>query len=898
MQALDLYRAIMTAAAIAPTADQAQWTARAIENAKGKTYTVQAAAWTHWDGLASGSAAEYVRDAAHAEAMGELIETASRDLARKHATFAHAAGRVKMINTRERLQGFATDMLKGAAWALWGGGDKPAELIKPRKARTATTWRAGLVKVAAEALQDGQSADFLAIAMEQLGGRAYMHTVGKPFIAYAPDYAEGLPEGFAVARKCSGEWVTMHMETGFSAGRSARVKAHALESGREEIATAGPEKLASALARARGLEAHHAEAIDAWRAGYGLEAAPVAQDVPEAAPVAQVVPEAAPVAQDVPEAAPVAQDVPEAAPVAQDVPEAAPVAQDDGQHARAWLAPKVAEAAPVAQAPGMVPRDWIAAAALDLERITWTWAYDAARRMNIEAGRLGVPGALRYIRETLQRIATQGTGLEKTEAIKALQSLAQAQAHDVATLKAAEPEAQHGAQLQAEEQQAAATVATLVTIARASATSAQHIEAQAPEVVAMAADGERGQIQRTGDTFADYWANSASASIERDIKAGRARVVQLGARPGAADVGAQAHTPHGAGAGAGGPDTPTPPAAPDYSHPVETRAQAHDYSGPVETQGQPGKSASDQAAEVPRIDPEECERQALMLEAINLHGEALQWRCWAAGAPDLAERVGAINRQHERLGTLTPELEFKRQAISAELRARKATPPTDPDPDAPLHSPTQDTEQQPMTPTNPMTGAELQTLREACGLTRERLGELCNVAARTVKHWETRAGAAVPADVAGLVLPMAQLVHVMAERNRQRLQAILQKEGTTVHLLGEKTPRNIDPRDTPGPVLIRYHEAADMTQADRLAGLLPEVHGAIVTRVVLDLMGEGFTPRVVWFDPAAYTAWATLQGQGPDQDTPDTRGAWAAEAIKAAIPHPGDQPPPAHTPAR
>ena len=32
-----------------------------------------------------------------------------------------------------------------------------------------------------------------------------------------------------------------------------------------------------------------------------------------------------------------------------------------------------------------------------------------------------------------------------------------------------------------------------------------------------------------------------------------------------------------------------------------------------------------------------------------------------------------------------------------------------------------------------MTGAELQTLREACSLTREELGDLCNVAARTVK---------------------------------------------------------------------------------------------------------------------------------------------------------------------
>jgi hypothetical protein len=567
MQALDLYRAIMNAAAIAPTAEQAQCTAYAIEKAHAKTHAVNAAAWCHWGGLASGSAAEYIYNTAHAEALGELIETASRDLARKHATFTHAAGRVKMVNTRERLQGFAADMLKGAAWALWGGGEKPAELIKPRKARAVTPWRAGLIKVAGEALQDGQAADFFAIAMEQLGGRAYMHNVGKPFIAYAPDYAEGLPEGFAVVRKCSGEWITTHMETGFSAGQSSRVKAQALQSGREAIANAGPEKFASALARARGMEAHHAGAIDAWREGYGL--APMAQDVPEVVAQAQDVPEVVTQAQDVPEVVTQAQDVPEVVTQAQDVPEV------------------------VAQAAGMVPRAWIATAAADLERITWTWTYDAARRMNIEAGRLGVPGALRYIREALQRIATNGAGLEKTEAINALQSLAQAQAQDVATLKAAGPEAAPVAQLQAEELQAAATVATLVAIGRASVTSAQQIEAQAPEVVAMAgevvamaADGERGRIQRTGDTFADYWANSASASIERDITAGRARVVHIGARPGAADVVGQADTPPAAGPGAAGPDTPTPPAAPDYSAPVETQAPAPDYSAPVETQAQ------------------------------------------------------------------------------------------------------------------------------------------------------------------------------------------------------------------------------------------------------------------------------------------------------------------------
>ena len=50
-----------------------------------------------------------------------------------------------------------------------------------------------------------------------------------------------------------------------------------------------------------------------------------------------------------------------------------------------------------------------------------------------------------------------------------------------------------------------------------------------------------------------------------------------------------------------------------------------------------------------------------------------------------------------------------------------------------------------------ITGAELQTLREAAGLSRDALAELAQVQARTVKHWETRTGAAVPADVAAIV---------------------------------------------------------------------------------------------------------------------------------------------------
>ena len=55
--------------------------------------------------------------------------------------------------------------------------------------------------------------------------------------------------------------------------------------------------------------------------------------------------------------------------------------------------------------------------------------------------------------------------------------------------------------------------------------------------------------------------------------------------------------------------------------------------------------------------------------------------------------------------------------------------------------------------TEHMTGAELQTLREACHLSRDELAALAGVQARTLKHWENgRAG--VPGDVADLVRSM------------------------------------------------------------------------------------------------------------------------------------------------
>jgi hypothetical protein len=78
-------------------------------------------------------------------------------------------------------------------------------------------------------------------------------------------------------------------------------------------------------------------------------------------------------------------------------------------------------------------------------------------------------------------------------------------------------------------------------------------------------------------------------------------------------------------------------------------------------------------------------------------------------------------------------------------------------------------------------------------------------------------------------------------------------------------------------VLIRYRETAHMHTTDRTKGLMADVHGGMVCRLSLDLMAQGVTARVVWFDPDHYAQWLSTQGAA---DTPAIRGAWAALAVQ------------------
>lgn len=176
-----------------------------------------------------------------------------------------------------------------------------------------------------------------------------------------------------------------------------------------------------------------------------------------------------------------------------------------------------------------------------------------------------------------------------------------------------------------------------------------------------------------------------------------------------------------------------------------------------------------------------------------------------------------------------------------------------------------------MTTTDNMTGAELQTLREGCGLSREDFASLAGVQARTVKHWEGgRAG--VPADVAALACDLESAL----------FNAVLQKMAALWS--------GLMPGDKRGDVvLIRYRQVADMPRVDSDLATLPKLlHGAFTARVRDACAARGAKVRVVWMERAAFDAWLTARNLA---DTEASRAAWAADQVQAqALPHRADQP--------
>ncbi|MEP6587154.1 MAG: helix-turn-helix transcriptional regulator [Polaromonas sp.] len=125
-----------------------------------------------------------------------------------------------------------------------------------------------------------------------------------------------------------------------------------------------------------------------------------------------------------------------------------------------------------------------------------------------------------------------------------------------------------------------------------------------------------------------------------------------------------------------------------------------------------------------------------------------------------------------------------------------------------------------------MTGAELQTLRESCGLSREEFGLLASVQARTVKHWENGHSATVPADAQELARNLDQSVSAAVAADLAPLAGLQAGEAAT---------------------LTRYQDAYSLKQSrPDLAGLPLGLHGAIVGRVRLALLARGAKVRIDW----------------------------------------------------
>lgn len=201
----------------------------------------------------------------------------------------------------------------------------------------------------------------------------------------------------------------------------------------------------------------------------------------------------------------------------------------------------------------------------------------------------------------------------------------------------------------------------------------------------------------------------------------------------------------------------------------------------------------------------------------------------------------------------------------------------------------------PAAPPAHMTGAELQTLREAAGLSREALAERVGVQARTVKHWEHGRGG-VPADVADVVRHLAGWVAEAAHRLRMQARQIYHGQpgfgatqwGADGQPLAMQTGQATQPAQV---VLMRYRETADMMASTAPNGTMADTHGAAVAQAMQGLALDDIPARVVWFDPATYGAWIDAQRLA---DTPDMRAHWAqGQGLAAqAIPPRGDQPPP------
>ncbi len=287
--AASLYRALMTAAALAPDDDYAhllpEWR-QAEEGERADLCTLELV--RKWeDGAYRVSVAP---DAATLSSlmvamvgpvrpeglpqMRETFTTRMPDGTRSTFTIKRHAPRLLAMAEQVRKH-----------WALYGGGPVPADLVKPKAVKRAVTWPVSIIKVWLQQFEDKDYAGAM-LTGERLDAVFYPGAKGCAFILAAPIQVEGLPDGVCSARRNDGKWVVACMQSGRaieSRGYGSRKTAE--ESALSEVARVGLDKLTAALERNRADAVDHDEARAAWCKACNIE------DPREPAPVAQPAPE-------------------------------------------------------------------------------------------------------------------------------------------------------------------------------------------------------------------------------------------------------------------------------------------------------------------------------------------------------------------------------------------------------------------------------------------------------------------------------------------------------------------------------------------------------------------------------------------------------------------------------
>jgi hypothetical protein len=133
-------------------------------------------------------------------------------------------GSVRLRNLRSNIESFADKVRKNAA--AFGGG-----LVRAPKAARAVVWPAAAVKVVAEMLEDGNTADAAALAIQKCGAMFFAGPRGT-FMTWAPQPVEGLPDCLVSVRSTTvnNQYQVIHTATGQKIGDSARSRKAAEQS--------------------------------------------------------------------------------------------------------------------------------------------------------------------------------------------------------------------------------------------------------------------------------------------------------------------------------------------------------------------------------------------------------------------------------------------------------------------------------------------------------------------------------------------------------------------------------------------------------------------------------------------------------------------------------------------